>query len=210
MEFSEKQIQIMSTTEKLFAEKGYEGTSVRDIALAAGVNVAMISYYFGSKEKLFEAIFAHRISLSKLQLESLVHDKSKTAIEKIFCLIDTYVEKIMNNPHFHRISIQASQVREMKDIAQLVHTNKMQNIDLIKKIIHEGQRHKEFVRGIDVPMLIVTLLGTAYQMINNLAFYRAMYKLEALTDSELHLHLKKKLTTHLKHLFKATLTYESK
>jgi AcrR family transcriptional regulator len=210
IEFSEKQIQIIVSTERLFAEKGYEGTSVRDIALAAGVNVAMISYYFGSKEKLFEAIFAHRISLSKLQLESLVQDKTLTSIQKMFHLIDTYVAKIMDNPHFHRISVQAYQSREMKDVAMLIHDNKMRNIDLVKKIIHEGQRNKEFVKGIDVPMLIITLLGTAYQMINNVNFYRLIYKLEALSDAEVHLHLKKKLTTHLKNLFKATLTYESK
>jgi len=38
---------------KLFAEKGYEGTSVRDLATAAGVNVAAVSYHFGSKDALY-------------------------------------------------------------------------------------------------------------------------------------------------------------
>ncbi|HNO01068.1 MAG TPA: TetR family transcriptional regulator, partial [Chitinophagaceae bacterium] len=42
----------MKKAEKLFAEKGYNGTSVRDIAEKAGINLAMVSYYFGSKEKL--------------------------------------------------------------------------------------------------------------------------------------------------------------
>lgn len=37
----------------LFAEKGYEGTSVRDLAAAAGVNVAAVSYHFGSKDALY-------------------------------------------------------------------------------------------------------------------------------------------------------------
>ena len=44
----------MEAAEELFAEKGFSGTSVRDIADAADVNVAMISYYFGSKEKMLE------------------------------------------------------------------------------------------------------------------------------------------------------------
>ena len=210
IDFSDKQVQIIESTEKLFAEKGYEGTSVRDIALAAGVNLAMVSYYFGSKEKLFQAIFAHRISRSKLQLESLLQDKSLTALQKIEKLIDTYVQKIMDNPHFHRISLQADQEREMKDISKLIHDNKLANIELVKKIISEGQRSKEFVKGIDVPMLILTMLGTSYQMINNILFYRVLYKLDGLSDVEVHQHLKKKLTTHLKNLFKATLTYEGK
>jgi AcrR family transcriptional regulator len=42
---------------KLFAEKGYAQTSVRDLAVAAGVNVASISYYFGDKAGLYKAVF---------------------------------------------------------------------------------------------------------------------------------------------------------
>ncbi|QNI32412.1 CerR family C-terminal domain-containing protein [Alloacidobacterium dinghuense] len=38
---------------ELFAKKGYEGTSVRDLATAAGVNVAAVSYHFGSKDELY-------------------------------------------------------------------------------------------------------------------------------------------------------------
>ncbi|WP_431212540.1 TetR family transcriptional regulator [Puia sp. P3] len=53
---SDKREHILTSAEKLFAEKGFDGTSVRDIAQLAGVNLAMISYYFGSKEKLLEAL----------------------------------------------------------------------------------------------------------------------------------------------------------
>ena len=70
-EFNEKQIEILQVAEKLFAEKGFDGTSVRDIAKIATINVAMISYYFGSKEKLLEALVLHRISSMRLHLENL-------------------------------------------------------------------------------------------------------------------------------------------
>ena len=50
-EFNEKQLEILQVAEQLFAEEGFDGTSVRDIAKKANVNIAMISYYFGSKEK---------------------------------------------------------------------------------------------------------------------------------------------------------------
>ena len=45
---------IIESAIKLFSTKGFEGTSVREIASDAGVNVAMINYYFESKEKLFD------------------------------------------------------------------------------------------------------------------------------------------------------------
>jgi len=210
MNYTDKQIQIIQATEKLFAEKGYEGASVRDIAQNAGMNVAMVSYYFGSKEKLLEAIFSYRISLSKHQLENLLDDKQLTSTQKIEQLIDNYVDKILLNPHFHRISIQTSRAREMKDITQLIHENKLQNLALVKKIVHEGQRNKEFVKGVDVPMLMVTMLGTTYFMINNVAFYRIMNKMEDHTEEEVNQHLRKKLTTHLKNIFKSVLIHESK
>ena len=210
MVFNEKQIRIIEATEKLFAERGYEGTSVRDIAQDAGVNVAMISYYFGSKEKLLEAVFSHRISLSKLTLENILHNKELTSTEKINHLIDSYVNKIMINPNFHRIIMPSHTANEMKDVTKMIYESKLQNLELVKKIIQEGQKSKEFVRNIDVPMLIVTMLGTAYHILNNVHFYKTMYKLESLTEEEFNLHIRKKLTSHLKHLFKVTLTYHGK
>ncbi|MBN1332764.1 MAG: TetR/AcrR family transcriptional regulator [Synergistales bacterium] len=48
---------IIDTAKCLFAEKGFYGVSVRDITGTAGVNTSMVSYYFGGKEGLYEAIF---------------------------------------------------------------------------------------------------------------------------------------------------------
>ncbi|WP_435523902.1 TetR/AcrR family transcriptional regulator [Chryseobacterium indoltheticum] len=59
--FSEKQIHILDIAEELIAKKGYEGTSVRDICTKANINVAMISYYFGSKEKMMSYLYQYRV-----------------------------------------------------------------------------------------------------------------------------------------------------
>ena len=50
--FSAKQIHILEIAEELIAENGFEKTSVRDISYKEKVNVAMISYYFGSKLRI--------------------------------------------------------------------------------------------------------------------------------------------------------------
>lgn len=52
---------LLAALEKI-GEKGYRGASVRDIATAAGQNVAAISYYFGSKEKLYGEVIDGIIS----------------------------------------------------------------------------------------------------------------------------------------------------
>ena len=51
----------MDIAEELIAKKGYEGTSVRDICSKANINVAMISYYFGSKEKMMSYLYQYRV-----------------------------------------------------------------------------------------------------------------------------------------------------
>ena len=71
----------METAEILFAEKGFNGTSVRDIAEKAHVNLAMISYYFGSKDKLLESLFDYRGEHLKLKLESMIQDKALGSFE---------------------------------------------------------------------------------------------------------------------------------
>ena len=57
-----KEENILFAAEKLFAEKGFEGTSTREIAKDANVNISMISYYFGSKEKLYEKLVEYRMN----------------------------------------------------------------------------------------------------------------------------------------------------
>ena len=94
MEYSEKQLQIIDTAEKLFADKGFEGTSVRDIAKDAGVNIAMISYYFGSKEKLLQAVFEKRSASLYTQISSLIEKKEITSMQKVYLLVEDYVDRI--------------------------------------------------------------------------------------------------------------------
>src|SRR5580765_5923814 len=92
-EFNEKQMQILQVTEQLFAEKGFDGTSIRDISKEAKINVAMVSYYFGSKEKLLETLILHKTSGLKEQLIHLIEENLEP-VEKINKLIDLYVNRL--------------------------------------------------------------------------------------------------------------------
>lgn len=63
--FTDKQTKILDVAEELIAKKGFDGTSVRDICTKAGINVAMISYYFGSKEKMMSYLYQYRVQRTK-------------------------------------------------------------------------------------------------------------------------------------------------
>ena len=88
----DKRTLILSAAEQLFSEKGFEGTTVRDIAHMAGVNLAMISYYFGSKEKLFEALVEYRSGYTTGVLEELAQDEHLGPMQKMYKLIDFSVK----------------------------------------------------------------------------------------------------------------------
>src|ERR1700709_1693288 len=102
-DLSSKQVQLMDTAEVLFSKKGYDGTSVRDIAEAAGFNTAMISYYFGSKEKLMEEIFERKCINIRENVDFLLKDESLDPFQKMYSLVDMYVEGILQRQTFHRI-----------------------------------------------------------------------------------------------------------
>ncbi len=206
--YNEKQVQIMEAAEKLFADKGFEGTSVRDIAEDAGVNQAMISYYFGSKEKLMEAMFTYRGTSSLLQLEEMVQDKTLTPIQKVEKLIDRYIEKLLTNQCFHRVVVREQMVNNNGFIADKLQEIKRLNQALIKELIAQGQRNGDFKKHVDIPLLMITLVGTVSHLITTQHFYREINNLQSLTEEEFQKHIRKKLSHHLKAIFKATLMYE--
>ena len=72
-------LSILDAAERLFAERGYDGASVRDIAAAAGAQIASISFHHGSKEALFERVVERRASeLSRMRLDALAARKARS------------------------------------------------------------------------------------------------------------------------------------
>jgi AcrR family transcriptional regulator len=208
MDYNEKQLQILKIAEKLFALHGFNGTSVRDIAREADVNVAMISYYFGSKEKLLEAIFERRAETVKLEIENMLNNKSLGPLEKIYHLIDTFIEKVISQQDYYKLMTSLQVTETEGSIMECINASKQRNHGLIKKLVQEGQKSGVFKRNIDVPLMMVTLFGTANQLVSTQKFYRNICNLEQLSEEEFQKHLKKKLSHHLKDLFKAILTNE--
>jgi AcrR family transcriptional regulator len=209
MNYNEKQIQIMEAAEKLFADQGFAGTSVRDIAEAANVNLAMISYYFGSKEKLMEAMFLHRGEDFKLQLENILQNKNLSPMQKVEKLIEDYIEKIFRKQCFHKIMAREQMVSSSSFITDQIHQLKQKNSALIKELINEGQNAGHFKKNIDISFLMMTLTGTISQLVTTQHYYRKANNLESVPDDEFEKLLKKKLGAYLKNLFKAVLTYEA-
>lgn len=208
MDYTDKQKQILETAEILFANKGFDGTSVRDIADEADINVAMISYYFGSKEKLLEALFTYRAQDSAKRLEGVINNTTLSTMEKVNMMIDYYIDKFQNQTCFFKIMMSEQVNNKRGATHELIHLFKKRNQLLVKQLIHDGQKTGEFGKSIDVPMLMNTLIGTVSHMIGTQHFYREINNLQDMPDEQFQKLIKKKLSTHLKFIFKTILTHE--
>ena len=209
-DFNEKQLQIIDTAQRLFSLKGFDGTSVRDIAEEAGVNVAMISYYFGSKEKLLEAIFEIKIGRVQMRVEELLKDNSISTIQKINTLVDEHIEKMMDSQQFYKIMISEQINNTNTAIIQKIKQLKVRNAELITELVKEGQKKGDFKKKIDVVLMLNTMIGTVWQSMLSKEHFREFTNSQNLTDEEYENQLKKKkLSIHIKTLFKAILTNEA-
>ncbi len=205
--YSEKQEIIMNKALEVFAEKGYDSASVRDIAHAADVNVAMISYYFGSKDKLLEEIFKNHTTGMKAKIESIIHSTTHDAFEKVDLLIDTYIEVIMTNKDFHKLMIREQVLLKDGPLYDYIRDMKRQNRRLIEIAVKSGQKAGIFQNNVDISMLATTLIGSVHNFIGNYKYICEEKNLKFIAAGHYDEKLVDKFRNHLKVMFKAFLTY---
>lgn len=208
MSLSKKHTQILDKAELLFAEKGFDGTTVRDIANSAGINVAMISYYFGSKEKLMEALFKHRMQMTQARLEDIISNKSLSIKQKMDILVDEYVSRVMEKQSFYKVMLLEQVTNKNQQVLKLMKEFKFNYAKLISSAITEGQKAKTINKNVDVVMLLNTMTGTAMQMLINKEYYKEFNNHKKMSTIAFETLLKDKVSGHIKALFKAILGYE--
>ena len=89
---------IKSAARELFHQKGFEGTRTRDIAEAAGINLALMNYYFRSKKKLFDLIMLETIETFFQFIVGILRDEDLNPEQKIKKLAAHYVEMLLEEP----------------------------------------------------------------------------------------------------------------
>lgn len=89
---------IKEAARKLFTTKGYAATKTRDIANEAGINLALVNYYFRSKEKLFDIIRLESLGKIGTDIKSIIDNKDNSFIEKIEILVAYYIDTLLLNP----------------------------------------------------------------------------------------------------------------
>ena len=89
---------IIESAKILFIKNGYRGTSMREIAIDAKVNLAMLNYYFRSKDNLFELIFREAFEMMSCNVISALSSTDDNTLEKVAKFVDVYVNGLIKNP----------------------------------------------------------------------------------------------------------------
>ncbi|MBB2150358.1 TetR/AcrR family transcriptional regulator [Pedobacter gandavensis] len=89
---------IKEAATKIFIEKGFSATRTRDIAMEAGINLALLNYYFRSKEKLFEVVMTESLQLFLVGLEEILNDVNTVLKDKIAGIAIHYVDLLKKYP----------------------------------------------------------------------------------------------------------------
>ncbi len=204
----DKRAHILQVAEKLFASNGFEGTSVRDICTEATVNVAMVNYYFGNKEGLFEKLVEQKASFLKNQLEKIVDNPAFNHIQKIDLVIDGYVTRMFQQRDFHNTIMREMSMRQREGMHKSMADIFMRNMRIIETIIKSGIKHKEF-KKVDVEMTVGTILGVINVILQSPTICEQM--MNEVIDGDLYENekFKHRLAKHLKQLMHSHLVNDA-
>lgn len=89
---------IKAAARKIFTQKGFAGTRTRDIAEEAGINLALLNYYFRSKEKLFDIVMMEKVHKLFGIIGPTLNDPDTTIEQKVERMANHYIDMLMDNP----------------------------------------------------------------------------------------------------------------
>ena len=204
----DKKDHILDVAEKVFSELGFDGASTRTISGEAGVNMAMLNYYFGSKEGLFLAVFNRKITSFQNLLQNLGNDGSMTAWNKIEKYIEMYAQRVVNNNCFQKMLYQEMAMQRRGDLADRISDILMKNVAELHKILQEGIDNGEFIPEMDKEMVVATIYGTKNFIINAPQLTSLMLGYDIQNEKLLEEKLKPRIAAYLKKLLKAYLLKE--
>ena len=200
----DKKDHIIHIAIELFAEKGFEGTSIRELATKADVNVAMVNYYFGSKNKLFEAIVEKKASHMKGKLVELQANTTLTELQKIDVIIESYVDRLLSQPGYHRVIHQELLVKQRISLQDSIVKIFAGNTQIVKSIIEAGIKKKVF-KKVDPELTMASIIGTINQVMLSKSMCLMLIQKGDDFDPYTDKAFRKRLETHLKQMIHAYL-----
>ena len=165
MKFNEetyqKQELILNAARKVFRQKGFNSATVRDIADEAGVNHALINYYFKNKQNLLSAVLTNDLFSELVKLSAVVNDPTKTWREMLQAVIDYYTDYLLKDPDsqrffFNEISLNNVLLSPDKKVSSMMRGSLLEK-ELRKYNIDEDVAVQLLINAISLTLSPVTI-----------------------------------------------------
>ena len=153
---SSTEIQILEAAKSVFQSKGMDGARMQEIADKAGINKAMLHYYYRSKQLLFEAVFKHAFFLLAPQLHNILNDDSSIE-QKIRNFTFNYISFIKEHPYIPNFIIQELN-RNPKFVETFSHLDGFPKIEKFKNQLND-EIEKGIIKPIKAEQLFVNILA---------------------------------------------------
>jgi TetR/AcrR family transcriptional regulator len=127
---------IVSAAQKIFMTRGYDGARMQEIADEAGINKAMLHYYFENKDKLFEMVFATAYNTIAPDLSLLTND-STPLINRIEHFINYYTDALMAQPQLASFVINE------------LNRNPEKVMHFLKSLVTDNSHAQAFMRSVE-------------------------------------------------------------
>ncbi|MFW9798224.1 MAG: TetR/AcrR family transcriptional regulator [Candidatus Thorarchaeota archaeon] len=149
--------QILESAYHLFIERGFSGSSMRDIAKNAGIKAASIYNHFENKDQIFEAVFIERHPLFRI-LEILGGISGNSAEELLTNAANRLFKELREDSKL--LNLFFVEIVEMngKHVEKAINTNFPEDSDFIRQIY----KLKSEVRNIPIPVMIRSLIGAVF------------------------------------------------
>ena len=147
---------LIAAAAPLFAAKGLNGVSVRELAGAAGVNLSMISYYFGGKEGLYAAVLTEQFAILN-RLEEIEQMEVDT-LQKFERYVRATVSRYRRNPYLLRF-YTSELTNPTACFETIVKPAIKRVVQMLLDTFSDGLSHKKFRDGLNPADTVLALAG---------------------------------------------------
>jgi AcrR family transcriptional regulator len=136
------ELKIKQAARKIFMQKGYAASRTRDIAEEAGINLALLNYYFRSKEKLFDIIMLENLQQFIEGLKEILNDKQTSLEQKIEAIVTNYINLLIQQPDLplfvlHELRVHPKEIISKIDRDKFI--NKSYFMQQVKDAVKQGR-----------------------------------------------------------------------
>lgn len=150
---------IKNAARVIFMKKGYAATKTRDIADEAGLNLALLNYYFRSKEKLFQQIMMESLTVFFQNIQRVFMDPQTTLEDKFSKLASSYIDQITEQPDIPMFILSELRTRPDAFITQMSGQIRLKDSPMFNQLIEKiGMERLMEINPIHIMINLMSLI----------------------------------------------------